>query len=193
MAKLVFHYASMNAGKTTRLLQVAHSYTSSGKSVACFLPDIDTRFGEKKGVIKSRLGVETPATIIRQNDNILNLQEDWEQFDLILFDEVQFLTKEQVEQISEIVDTHGVTVLAFGLRNDYMGNLFEGTQAMFATADLFEEIQGVCSHENCSRRSTHVLRIDSDGLVVREGSQVLVGAEDTYKSVCRNHFKLGEY
>jgi thymidine kinase len=193
MSKLVFHYASMNAGKTTRLLQVAHSFTSSGKKVVCLLPDIETRFGEAKGVIKSRLNIETPATVIYKNDNILDLIEDWESYDLVLIDEVQFLTKEQVEQISDIVDNHGVTVLAYGLRVDFMGNLFEGTKAMFEIADKFEEIQGVCSHASCSRSSSHNLRVDSNGIVVKDGQQVSIGAESSYHAVCRGHYKKSDY
>jgi thymidine kinase len=183
----------MNAGKTARLLQVAYSYSSSGKKVACFLPDIDTRFNEKKGVIKSRIGLETPAQIIHKNDNILDLKDDWSEYDLVLIDEVQFLSKEQVQQISDIVDIHNVTVLASGLRNDYMGNLFEGSKAMFELADVYEEIQGVCSHSDCSRRTSHVLKVDSHGDIVRSGDQVEIGHEDTYHAVCRKHWKLGEY
>lgn len=193
MSKLVFHFASMNAGKTTRLLQVAYSFTSSGKKVACLLPDIETRFGEEKGMIKSRLGIETPATVIHKNDNVLDLIDDWGSYDLILIDEIQFLTTEQVEQISDIVDIHGVTVLAYGLRVDFMGNLFEGTKAMFALADKFEEIQGVCSHEACTRSSSHNLRVDSNGVVVTDGQQVSIGAESSYHAVCRGHYKKGEY
>lgn len=193
MARLVFNYASMNAGKTTRLLQVAYSYTSSGKSVACFLPELETRFGEEKGMIKSRIGLETPATVIGKSDNILDLIDNWEDFDLILIDEVQFLSKEQIDQISDIVDVHGVTVLCYGLRNDFQGNLFEGTEAMFATADAFEEIKGVCSHESCTRGATHVLRVDSAGIVLSEGEQVSVGAEDSYHAVCRGHYKKQQY
>jgi thymidine kinase len=193
MAKLVFNYSAMNAGKTSRLLQVAHSYNATGKKVACLMPNINPRFGESKGVIKSRIGFEAPAIIIEKNANVESLSDNWEQYDIVLVDEAQFLSVEQIEQLSNIVDFHNVTVLAYGLRIDSNGNLFEGSQALFECADVLDEIQGVCSHHGCSRRATHVLRVNADGKVVKNGEQIHIGAEDSYHSVCRKHWKLNEY
>lgn len=189
MSKLVFNYSSMNAGKTTRLLQIAYSYTSSGKNVLCILPDLDSRFGEKKGTIKSRIGLEKEALILNKDQSIFELKEDYRKYDLILVDEAQFLSRSQILELSDIVDHQNTSVLCFGLRNDYMGNLFEGTKTLFEIADVFDEIQGICSDENCSKRSTHVLRFDQNGNVIKKGEQIEIGSEDKYKSVCRKHWK----
>jgi thymidine kinase len=193
MSKLVFHFASMNAGKTARLLQVAYQYTATGNKVVCLLPDIDSRFGEEKGMIKSRMGMEREATIIRQDDNILDLIENISQYDVVLVDEVQFLSPVQIQQLAAIVDEHDVPVLAYGLTKDYMGNLFAGSQAMFELADTYKEIEGVCSCSGCTRRSTHTLKLDSNNKVVRNGVQVEIGHEDTYHAVCRQHWVKGEF
>lgn len=193
MAKLVFYYSSMNAGKTTRLLQVAHSYSSTGKKVCCLLPDIQTRFGEEKGVIKSRIGAERKAIIIPDGcTDFLSLIGNPSSYDVILVDEVQFLNKEQIQALSDIVDSFNITVLCYGLRLDFMGNTFEGSSALFESADLIEEIKGVCCHPNCTKRSTHNLKV-VDGSVVKHGIQFEIGAESQYFAVCRSHWKKGEY
>lgn len=189
MSKLVYNYSSMNAGKTTRLLQVAHSYLSSGKKVICLIPDLETRFGEKKGTIKSRIGVEKEAITFKYNDSIKKILENFNNLDLILVDEAQFLTKEQVKELSDIVDYKCISVICFGLKNDYMGNLFEGTKALFELSDVFSEIQGVCSEIGCCKRSTHVLKTDVHGNIVKKGVQKEIGAENMYISVCRKHWK----
>lgn len=189
MSKLVFNYSSMNAGKTTRLLQVAHSYLSSGKKVACLIPDLETRFGEKKGTIKSRIGVEKEAIILNPNESIRKRLNHLDNLDLILVDESQFLTKDQIIELSDIVDYLDISVICFGLRNDYMGNLFEGTKALFELADVFCEIQGVCSETGCCKRATHVLKTDINGNVIKNGVQKEVGSENMYSSVCRKHWK----
>lgn len=193
MAKLVFYYSSMNAGKTTRLLQVAHSYSSTGKRVCCLLPDIDTRFGEERGVIKSRIGAERQATIIPEGStDFVSLMGHPSFFDVILVDEVQFLNKEQIQALSDLVDEHNVTVLCYGLRLDFMGNSFEGSNALFECADLIEEIKGVCCHPDCTKRSTHNLKV-VDGVAIKHGIQFEIGAESQYFAVCRSHWKKGEY
>lgn len=194
MAKLVFYYSSMNAGKTTRLLQVAHSYESTNKKVCCLIPDIDTRFGEDKGTIKSRIGAERKAIVIPNGfSDFLSLIGDPSQYDIILIDEVQFLNKEQISTISDIVDNYGVTVLCYGLRLDFKGNAFEGSMSLFEQADLIEEIKGVCCHPDCTKRSTHNLKVSLDGSVIKQGEQKEIGAESKYFAVCRSHWKNGVF
>lgn len=185
MAKLYFNFSAMNAGKSAQLLQSAHNYESNGGKVKYFNFKGDTRFSE--GMIVSRIGIEHAAELFDVNYKF-NIDEP---VDAIFIDEAQFLTAEQVKQLCKIVDTQHVPVLCYGIRNDYMGNLFEGSASLMCHADVINEIKGMCSHKECNKKATHIL-LYADGKIVLSGEQVHIG-DTEYHSVCRNHFhKLRE-
>ena len=186
MAKLYFYYSSMNAGKSTTLLQSAHNYRERGLRPLLFTPQLDTRVGE--GRIASRIGLTTEAHAFTPADDLLKLTDTEDAIDCVLIDEAQFLTRAQVYQLGEIADRLGIPVLAYGLRTDFQGNLFEGSQHLLAWADTLVEIKTIC---HCGRKATMVLRTDADGNVLREGAQVEIGGNERYISVCRKHFKEG--
>ena len=186
MAKLFFYYSSMNAGKSTTLLQSAHNYRERGLRPLLFTPQLDTRAGE--GRIASRIGLTTEAHAFTPADDLLKLTDTEDAIDCVLIDEAQFLTRAQVYQLGEIADRLGIPVLAYGLRTDFQGNLFEGSQHLLAWADTLVEIKTIC---HCGRKATMVLRTDADGNVLREGAQVEIGGNERYISVCRKHFKEG--
>ena len=186
MAKLYFYYSSMNAGKSTTLLQSAHNYRERGLRPLLFTPQLDTRAGE--GRIASRIGLTTEAHAFTPADDLLKLTDTEDAIDCVLIDEAQFLTRAQVYQLGEIADRLGIPVLAYGLRTDFQGNLFEGSQHLLAWADTLVEIKTIC---HCGRKATMVLRTDADGNVLREGAQVEIGGNERYISVCRKHFKEG--
>ncbi|QGH72059.1 thymidine kinase [Klebsiella phage N1M2] len=191
MSSLYFYHSSMNAGKSTTLLQANYNYHERGMKTLVLKPAIDTREG--KAVIRSRIGLEAECVMFEKHDNLfwviqslIGLKPNPH---CILIDEAQFLTKEQVIQLSEIVDQLDVPVLCYGLRSDFQGNLFPGSAALFALADKLERVKTICW---CGRSAHMVLRLDSEGKVVREGQQVDVGGNDKYISVCRKHFKSGQ-
>jgi thymidine kinase len=186
VAKLYFYYSSMNAGKSTTLLQSAHNYRERGLRPLLFTPQLDTRAGE--GRIASRIGLTTEAHAFTPADDLLKLTDTEDAIDCVLIDEAQFLTRAQVYQLGEIADRLGIPVLAYGLRTDFQGNLFEGSQHLLAWADTLVEIKTIC---HCGRKATMVLRTDADGNVLREGAQVEIGGNERYISVCRKHFKEG--
>jgi len=186
VAKLYFYYSSMNAGKSTTLLQSAHNYRERGLRPLLFTPQLDTRVGE--GRIASRIGLTTEAHAFTPADDLLKLTDTEDAIDCVLIDEAQFLTRAQVYQLGEIADRLGIPVLAYGLRTDFQGNLFEGSQHLLAWADTLVEIKTIC---HCGRKATMVLRTDADGNVLREGAQVEIGGNERYISVCRKHFKEG--
>ena len=186
MAKLYFYYSSMNAGKSTTLLQSAHNYRERGMRPLLFTPQLDTRSCE--GRIASRLGLDAEAHTFTPADDLLKLTSAEEAIDCVLIDEAQFLTRTQVFQLGEIADRLGIPVLAYGLRTDFQGNLFEGSQHLLAWADNLIEIKTIC---HCGRKATMVLRTDAKGNVLREGAQVEIGGNESYISVCRKHFKEG--
>ncbi|MEM7558013.1 MAG: thymidine kinase [Planctomycetota bacterium] len=189
MAKLYFYYSTMNAGKSTTLLQSSYNYNERGMKTLILLPEIDTRFGA--GKVSSRIGLEAEAKTFTTADNlesmIVELLES-QTIDCVLVDEAQFLTKYQVKQLSNVTDDLDIPVLAYGLRVDFQGNLFEGSQQLLAWADTMTEIKTIC---HCGRKATMVLRIDGQGRVIKEGSQVQIGGNERYTSVCRKHFKSG--
>jgi thymidine kinase len=152
-------------------------------------PEIDTRFG--KGKVTSRIGIASDAVTFSTADNILSIVRDEHERDAlhcVLVDEAQFLTKNQVRQLSDVCDQLDVPVMAYGLRTDFQGNLFEGSQHLLAWADSLCEIKTIC---HCGRKATMVLRIDSSGQAIKDGQQVQIGGNDRYMSVCRKHFKQG--
>ena len=187
MAKLYFNYSSMNAGKSTMLLQANHNYMERGMNPVIYTSNLDSRFG--KGEIVSRIGLKSKSNTfdIKTDiyDDILSFKEN-NLIDCVLIDEAQFLTKNQVDQLGRIVDELDIPVLAFGIRTDFQGNLFEGSKYLLAWADNLKEIKTVC---HCGRKATMVLRVDDEGSIVSDGSQIEIGGEERYVSVCRKHFK----
>ena len=187
MAKLYFYYSSMNAGKSTTLLQSAHNYRERGMRPLLFTPRLDTRATE--GRVTSRIGLDAEAHAFTPADDLHAIVRDQaEPIHCVLVDEAQFLSRAQVFQLGEIADALGVPVLAYGLRTDFQGNLFEGSQHLLAWADKLVEIKTIC---HCGSKATMVLRTDPDGNVLREGAQVEIGGNERYVSVCRKHFKEG--
>jgi thymidine kinase len=188
MASLYFTYSAMNAGKSTELLQVAHNYEEQHMHVALLSPKIDNRYGS--GMISSRLGIAKPAKSFMPDDNLVvmvNRLRAEQPIDCILVDEAQFLTREQVWQLSDVVDCLGIPVMCYGLRTDAFGNTFDGSERLLALADKIVERKTICK---CGRKATMVLRKDSHGDVVKSGTQIQIGDHDTYESVCRKHYKL---
>ena len=186
MAKLYFNYSSMNAGKSTMLLQANHNYNERGMNAQLYTSELDTRFGNDE--ITSRIGLKKKSNIFTTKtdiySDILNKNNEVS-VDCLLIDEAQFLTKEQVVQLGMIVDKLDIPVLAFGIRTDFQGNLFEGSKYLLAWADNLKEIKTVC---HCGRKATMVLRINDKGQVIEDGMQIEIGGEDKYVSVCRKHF-----
>ena len=186
MAKLYFNYSSMNAGKSTMLLQANHNYIERGMKPRIYTSDLDNRFGE--GEIVSRIGLKAKSNIFTSKTDIykdvLNIYNN-AIVDCVLIDEAQFLTQNQVIQLGKVVDELDIPVLAFGIRTDFQGNLFEGSKYLLAWADNLKEIKTVC---HCGRKATMVLRLNAKGEVVSDGTQIEIGGEEKYVSVCRKHF-----
>ncbi len=186
MAKLYFNYSSMNAGKSTMLLQANHNYIERGMNPRIYTSDLDNRFGKEE--IVSRIGLKAKSNIFSSKTDIykdvLNSCKN-SIVDCVLIDEAQFLTQNQVIQLGKIVDELDTPVLAFGIRTDFQGNLFEGSKYLLAWADNLKEIKTVC---HCGRKATMVLRLNARGEVVSDGTQIEIGGEEKYVSVCRKHF-----
>jgi thymidine kinase len=187
MAKLYFYYSSMNAGKSTSLLQSSYNYRERGMNTLVFAPRIDDRFGV--GKVASRIGLEAEATTFSSEDDLLAVVEAANREDrlhCVLVDEAQFLTRDQVFQLSEVTDKLNIPVLAYGLRTDFQGEPFEGSKYLLAWSDNLKEMKAIC---HCGTKATMVVRLDADGNAVTEGSQVEIGGNDRYVSMCRKHFK----
>ena len=190
MAKLYFNYSSMNAGKSTALLQADHNYRERGMNTILFTSSKDERYG--KNEIVSRIGIKAPATYFFENTNIFEevLEESRKNHtNCVLIDEAQFLSKDQVFQLGRIVDELNIPVLTFGIRTDFKGELFEGSQYLLAWSDNIKEIKTVC---HCGGKATMVVRINSNGAIVSEGSQIEVGGNESYIPLCRKHFNSKE-
>ena len=187
MAKLHFYYSSMNAGKSTTLLQADYNYRERGMETILFTAALDNRAG--KGVIKSRIGIQTKAIPFDDTDDlaeIITSKMKTEEIDCVLIDEAQFLSADQVDQLTEVVDALNIPVLAYGLRTDFLGALFEGSRQLLALADELREIKTVC---HCGRKATMVVRFDGEGQPMHSGDQIQIGGNETYVSMCRRHFK----
>ena len=177
----------MNAGKTTVLLQSAHNYRERGMTPMLFTPKLDDRYGE--GWIKSRIGLQAKATIFRVEDDLFEITRDHLQeknIHCVLVDEAQFLSRDQVFQLTEVVDRLNIPVLCFGLRTDFQGELFEGSTHLLAWADELSEIKTIC---HTGHKATMVVRVDDDGYALKEGAQVEIGGNERYVSVSRAEFK----
>ena len=192
MAQLYYRYSTMNAGKSIELIKVAYNYEERGKNVLTLVPSVDDRYGI--GVVTSRIGVQREAIVVNDDTNILELylrENEKRKIDCILIDECQFLKKHHVQELVEIVDSCEVPVLAYGLKNDFRNELFEGSYYMLVYADKIEEIKTICW---CGRKATMVARV-VDGNIVNQGEQVVIGGNDLYVSLCRKHYndgRLGE-
>ena len=187
MAKLHFFYSTMNAGKSTSLLQSNHNYKENGLDTMIFLPNETSKLS--KGQIVSRIGLKAKAIIANKDFNFINFIKDYksENLSCILIDEAQFLTKEQVRQLGQVADRLNYPVMCYGIRTDFRGELFEGSSELLALADNLIELKTICSL--CSRKATMVVRKDDSGKVVTEGSKVVVGGNDIYMPVCRKHYR----
>jgi thymidine kinase len=186
MAKLYFYYASMNAGKSTTLLQADFNYRERGMATMLFTAAIDDRFAG--GTITSRIGLDQQATPFDPATDIAAIVADkhaHEKVACVLVDEAQFLTAAQVDQLAHLADVVGIPVLAYGLRTDFQGQLFEGSARLLALADSLVELKSVCE---CGRKATMNLRVDSEGRAVAHGAQTEIGGNDRYVALCRKHF-----
>jgi thymidine kinase len=191
MAKLYFYYSSMNAGKSTSLLQSSYNYRERGMNTLVLAPAFDNRYGV--GRVVSRIGLDAPATTFKTGDNLYDivvacLRED--PLHCVLVDEAQFLTRAQVFELGQITDELGIPVLAYGIRTDFQGEPFDGSKYLLAWADNLIELKAIC---DCGRKATMIIRLDEDGNTVTEGSQVEIGGNDRYVSMCRRHFKENFY
>ena len=186
MAKLYFYYASMNAGKSTTLLQADFNYRERGMRTLLFTAGVHDRGG--KGVIDSRLGIQASATPF-DGDTDLRVITEEEHYRgplaCVLVDEAQFLSARQVRQLAHIADEVGIPVLCYGLRTDFQGRLFPGSAELLALADSLIEIKSVCE---CGRKATMNLRVDAEGNAVRQGEQKEIGGNERYVALCRRHF-----
>ena len=187
MAKLYFYYSSMNAGKSTALLQSSYNYKERGMRTLVLAPNLDDRYGS--GKVTSRIGIEAEAVTFLPVDDLFSVVESAckpEPLSCVLIDEAQFLTKQQVFQLSDVTDELNIPVLAYGLRTDFRGEPFEGSKYLLAWSDNLKELKAIC---HCGSKATMVVRFDENGAAVREGSQIEIGGNDRYVSMCRKHFK----
>lgn len=186
MAQLFFIYGTMNSGKSIQLLSTAHSYREQGKSVLLLTPATDTRDGV--GTISSRIGLSEEAVVVGPDDSILDnpkFNVFWNDYDAVLVDEAQFLTPEQVLELTQIVDEFNVPVMAYGLKNDFSNNLFPGSEQLLLQSDKLIEMKTTCRW--CGHKATMNLRV-SEGKPVYDGDQVEIGGNESYLSVCRYHY-----
>ncbi|MGV2935072.1 thymidine kinase [Providencia sp. AGC89] len=186
MAQLYFYYSAMNAGKSTSLLQSSYNYNERGMRTVIFTAEIDNRFAQ--GKVSSRIGLFAEALVYSTTTDmaeVIKRENQLQKVHCVLIDECQFLTKKQVEELCDIVDNEDIPVLCYGLRTDFAGQLFAGSQYLLAWADKLVELKTVCY---CGRKANKVLRIGSDGIAVYEGAQVDIGGNEKYISVCRKHY-----
>jgi len=187
MAKLYFSYSTMNAGKSTVLLQASHNYGERGMKTMLFTAELDNR--SKVGNISSRIGLSEKASTFNNDDNLFSSVEErlnTDKISCVFVDEAQFLTDKQVWELSDVVEILKVPVMCFGLRTDFQGKLFEGSSTLLAIADELKEIKTIC---HCGKKANMVVRVDSNGKVLKEGAQIEIGGNEKYISLCRKHWK----
>ena len=185
MAKLYFYYASMNAGKSSTLLQADFNYRERGMRTMVWSARLDTR-GE--GMVRSRIGLEADAHLYEPETDLwqaIRGVHDVQPLDCVLIDEAQFLTRDQVWQCARLADEAGIPVICYGLRTDFQGELFPGSAALLGIADKLVELKGVC---HCGRKATMNLRVDESGKAVSAGEQTEIGGNERYVALCRKHF-----
>ena len=187
MAKLHFFYSTMNAGKSTALLQSNHNYIESNLKTLLFIPEELKVKSESK--IISRIGLEAKAIVASKEYNFFLEIKNKNPKDIscIFIDEAQFLSKEQVQNLGQVADELNIPVMCYGIRTDFQGKLFEGSKELLAVADNLRELKTICSL--CNKKATMVVRLDNNGKVVTSGEKVLIGGNDIYKTVCRKHFR----
>ncbi|MDO4492381.1 MAG: thymidine kinase [Clostridia bacterium] len=184
MAKLYFRYGAMGSSKTANAIMVWYNYRERGKNAILLKPAVDTRNGARK--VWSRCGLEAECIWLDELDmDKVRAHE----YDCLIIDEAQFMTKEQVDNLVTIVDTLDVPVICYGLRTDFKGDFFPGSHWLLARADTIEEVKTICW---CGRKATNNARLDGKGGVTREGEQVVLGANDKYIGLCRKHWMLGD-
>ena len=187
MAQMYFYYSAMNAGKSTTLLQSSFNYQERGMTPVIFTAALDDRYGV--GKVSSRIGLQSDAQLFNAETDlyreISNLNEV-ETRHCVLVDESQFLSRQQVYQLTEVVDKLHIPVLCYGLRTDFLGELFEGSKYLLSWADKLVELKTIC---HCGRKANMVIRTDENGVAIAEGDQVSIGGNDKYVSVCRQHYK----
>lgn len=187
MAKLYFNFSTMNAGKSTLLLQASYNYIERGMQTYLLTANFDDRSGP--GKIGSRIGIEAAADTYTQADDLfakIEARLAAGPCACVLIDEAQWMTREQVWQLARAVDDLGVPVMAYGLRVDFRGELFPGSAALLALADEMREVRTIC---HCGKKANMVIRVDENGTAVAEGAQIEVGGNDRYISLCRKHFR----
>ena len=187
MAQLYFYYSAMNAGKSTHLLQSAYNYRERGMRCILYTANIDDRY--EQGKVASRLGINADAMLFESSTDLfqkVTSEHQQHNVDCVLVDESQFLTAQQVKQLTDIVDLLKIPVLAYGIRTDFLGEMFEGSAALLAWSDKLIELKTIC---HCGKKANFVVRLDEKGKAVTSGEQVEVGGNDRYESLCRNHFK----
>ena len=185
MAQLFFEYGAMSSGKSIEILKVAHNYESQGRQVLLMTPITDTRAGI--GIVASRIGLSRDALAVKPEDDLFTLIAGMKDADLavVLVDEAQFLTPEQVDQLAYVVDSLHIPVMAFGLKQDAFNNLFAGSKRLLELADKLEEMKTICSF--CGKKATTQLRI-VDGKPQRQGAQIFIGGDEAYIPTCRKHW-----
>jgi len=187
MAKLYFHYSTMNAGKSTLLLQASYNYRERGMNTCLLTYAADTRAGE--ATIGSRIGISAPADTFREGEDLyakIGERLAGEEIACVFVDEAQFLGPDQVWQLARVVDDLGVPVMCYGLRVDFQGKLFPGSAALLALSDEMREARTICF---CGRKATMVVRKDDTGRVLTDGAQIAIGGNDRYESLCRRHWR----
>lgn len=188
MAQLYYRYSTMNAGKSIELIKVAYNYEERGKNVLTLVPAVDNRYG--MGVITSSIGLQRDATVVKNDTNILELfmrENNKNKIDCVLIDECHFLKKHHVQELTEIVDSFNIPVLAYGLKNDFRNELFEGSYYMLVYADKIEEIKTICW---CGRKATMCAKV-VNGQFIKQGQQIEVGGNEMYVALCRKHYNDG--
>lgn len=187
MAKLYFHYSTMNAGKSTALLQASYNYIERGMQTLLLTARLDDRAGP--GKIASRIGISAAATCFTSETDMFDLCKNRLEsgpFDCVFVDEAQFLSEAHVWQLARAVDDLGLPVMCYGLRVDFRGQLFPGSAALLALADEMREVRTIC---HCGKKATMVVRLGANGQPLREGAQVQIGGNETYLSLCRRHWR----
>ena len=187
MAKLYFHYSTMNAGKSTLLLQASHNYHERGMQTYLITAQLDTRAGQ--GRIGSRIGIGADADTFAPDEDVFSKIKD--RLDkgpcaCVFVDEAQFLSPEQVWQLARVVDDLNVPIMCYGLRVDFQGKLFPGSATLLALADEMREIRTIC---HCGKKATMVIRQDETGQAITDGAQIQIGGNETYVSLCRRHWR----
>ena len=188
MAKVHFYYSTMNAGKSTSLLQSNHNYIDRGLKTILFTPKVDADMHE--GKIHSRIGLEKSANIFDADFNFQDFFKSTKKNDLscVLIDEAQFLTSQQVRELCKVCDDLNLPVMCYGIRTDFRGDLFPGSSELLALADNLIELKTICEYKNCARKATMICRLDAKGNVITKGNQIDIGG-DQYKVFCRKHYR----